>query len=567
MLEDGAITRKMIEGGVIMAAQSTAPVLVTVPNVPILEVGVEYQLSTGPATFTPEDLADAVTAANEDFSIPSPRHKIGHIDPRFNDTSTFDGSPAFGKYVNLRLGENGMVAYADLVGCPKWLADIMPAAFPSRSIEGFWNVQSQAGKEWRFVLSAVAALGVNWPGVTVLEDLPLWYGEDVPEGAVIDEELVAAASAEGGVAVNFRKLMGKSETAASANLDDVRRAFYNEYVEANQDAYWWWIRAVLVDPNELVVEDDESGQLYKMSFEAGAKGEVTFGDPEEVRVEYVPDESRKAAAGFVAAALSVDREVLASFNDRAESGAPDRPANASGGAMDGKLIRQRLGLSETASDDEVESALSELRQLTGEETPISGLPPQQHPGTGDRGNDTVLPAAPPPAGETAESVQNAPLNDPNPAPVEDPGPPTNASAALPPGMVLIDSEMLAQLQQGAQAGLSLAAERQTNTVKSLVSAALMEGRIPPSRVAAWEQYLGTDFEGGKQALAKLQPGLVPLTEVGQTGVSAEGEAMGPAYPEHWLPEVGRASARQAALASGQVADRVRSRVMREEGVR
>lgn len=550
----------------VMAAQSTAPVLVTVPNVPILEVGVEYQLSTGPATFTPEDLADAVTAANEDFSIPSPRHKIGHIDPRFNDTGTFDGSPAFGKYVNLRLGENGMVVYADLVGCPKWLADIMPAAFPSRSIEGFWNVQSQAGKEWRFVLSAVAALGVNWPGVTVLEDLPLWYGAEVPEGAVIDEELVAAASAEGGVAVKIKKMLGLSDAAASANLDDVRRAFYNEYVEANQDAYWWWIRAVLVDPNELVVEDDETGQLYKMSFEAGAKGEIKFGDPEEVRVEYVPDESKKAAAGFVAAALTVDREVMASFTDRAESGAPDRPANASGGAMDPKLIRQRLGLSETASDDEVESALAELRQLTGGETPISALPPQQHPGTGDRGNDTVAPPAPSPDAPTPETVQNAPLNDPNAAPVEDPGPPAQA-AALPPGTVLIDAERLRLLEQGAQAGLSLAAERQTQTVKSLVTAALNEGKIPPARVPAWEQYLATDFEGGKAALAALAPGLVPLTEVGATGVTPEGEATGPAYPAHWLPEVTRRQSRAEAIASGQIRDRAVLRIAREEGVR
>lgn len=550
--------------GFVMA--STAPVLVTVPNVPILEAGVEYQLSTGPATFTPEDLRDAVTAANEDFSIPSPRHKIGHIDPRYNDTSTFDGSAAFGKYVNLRLGENGMVVYADLVGCPKWLADIMPAAFPSRSIEGFWNVQSQAGKSWNFVLSAVAALGVNWPGVTVLEDLPLWYGAEVPEGAVIDEELVAAASGEGGVAVkSIKQLLGKADTAASANLDDVRRAFYGEYVEANQDAFWWWIRAVLVDPNELVVEDDETGQLYKMSFSAGSKGEITFGEPEEVRIEYVPDSSKKAAAGFVAAALSVDRQVLGSFNNRAESGAPDRSANASGGAMDPKLIRQRLGLAETASDDEVESALAELRQLTGEETPISALPPQQHPGTGDRGNDTVLPPAPSPDAATPESVQNAPANDPNAAPVEDPGPPAQA-AGLPPGMVAIDQEMLRQLQAGAQAGLALQRTAQENTVQSLVAAAISDGRIPPARAAAWTQYLGTDFEGGKAALASLQPGLVPLQEVGHNGVTENGELAGPAYPEHWLPEVARAANRSQAIASGQIAGPAR-RIAREEGVR
>ena len=544
----------------VMAAQSTAPVLVTVPNVPILEAGVEYQLSTGPTTFTPEDLRDAVTAANEDFSVPAPRHKIGHIDPRFNG-AVFDATPAFGKYVNLSLGANGMVVYADLVGCPKWLADIMPSAYPSRSIEGFFNVKTQAGKEWRFVLQAVSSLGVQWPGVSVLDDLPLWYGAEVPEGAVIDRELVASAG-EGGDAVKFP--WQKPETAASANLDDVRRAFYNDYAQENDAAFWWWIRAVLIDPNELVVEDDETGQLFKIPFEATAKGEITFGEPDAVRVEYVADESRKAAAQFVAAALAVDREVLASYTNRAESGAPDRPANASGGAMDPKLIRQRLGLPEDASDEQVESALAELRTLTGDETPVSSLPPAQHPGTGDRANDIVAPAAPAPeGGSRAESVQNAPANDPNAAPVEDPGPPTSASA-LPPGMVLIDAETLNELRTGAQAGLSLQRERQQDTVRSLVAAARDDGRIPPSRVQAWETYLGTDFEGGRTALASLSPGLVPLEEVGLTGNSDNGDGAqaGPAYPQHWLPEVGRKSARLQAIASGAAP---RPRIQREEG--
>src|SRR5580765_2853623 len=151
----------------------SAPTLVTVPNVPILEAGVEYKLSTGPTTFTPEDLRDVVTAANEDFSIPSPRAGIGHVDPRYNDANTYDGTPAFGKYTNLSLSENGMVVYADWVGCPAWLASIGAAAFPGRSIEGYWNVESQAGKKWRFVLTSCKSLGVVWPGVTVLEDLPL----------------------------------------------------------------------------------------------------------------------------------------------------------------------------------------------------------------------------------------------------------------------------------------------------------------------------------------------------------------------------------------------------------
>src|SRR4051812_21485156 len=109
----------------------------TIKKVEILHAGVEYLLSTGPTTITPEDLRDVVMAANEDPSIPNPRLKIGHIDPRFNGPE-FDGEPAFGKATNLRLSENGMTVMADYVGVPGWLADILPTAYPSRSIEGYW---------------------------------------------------------------------------------------------------------------------------------------------------------------------------------------------------------------------------------------------------------------------------------------------------------------------------------------------------------------------------------------------------------------------------------------------
>ena len=104
-------------------------------------------------------------------------------------------------------------------------------------------------------------------------------------------------------------------------------------------------------------------------------------------------------------------------------------------------------------------------------------------------------------------------------------------------------------------------------MESLVAAAMADGRIPPARAAAWKQYLVTDFEGGKTALANLAPGLVPVSPMGHNGVTENGEGTGPAYPEAWLPEVARAGHRREAIASGQIVDRVARRVMREEGVR
>jgi len=500
----------------VMAAAGE-PVLVTVPNVPILEAGVEYQLSTGPTTFTPEDLRDCVTAANEDFSIPAPRLKIGHIDPRYNSNNPFDGSPAFGSARNLRLGENGMVVYADYVGVPKWLANVMATAYPNRSIEGFWNVESQSGHRWKFVLSAVALLGVVWPGVTVLEDLPQYFGEEMPA----DVELVTAAT--GGDAMDlFRRKKSEAGTTASANLDDVRRAFYNDYVPEHQSegTLWWWIRAVLTDPNELVVEDDDDGQLYKLSFSSGDKGDVSFGDPEAVRIDYIPDnrESKKAAASHVAATLAIGRHVMASYESRAESAPADSPETR-GGAMDPKELRERLGLAEDASDAEVQTAVAELAGAAGLSAPaVPGANSVQPQGgvtpVGTGGVEPEDPANPPqPTPEPQRQPTGTPASQEQQA--------AAASSGLPAGMVLIDEGTLATLTAGAQAGLEVKASSELDRNKREVAAAVADGRIPPARAEHWEGNLKTDYEGFATVLASMPKGVIPVSMRGNAGETGE----------------------------------------------
>ena len=511
---------------------SSAPTLVTVANVPILHAGVEYSLSTGPKTFTPEDLRDAVMAANEDPSIPRPRLKIGHVDPRFNDSTTFDGSPSFGVATNLRLSDNGMAVYADYVGVPKWLADIMPTAYPSRSVEGYSNVpafeveghqlESQMGKRWRFVISACSLLGVEWPGISVLEDLPQFYGEEVPDAVVFDPALYAT----GGDPVRLRR-----RTAASANLDDVRRSFYTDYVPSNKDANWWWIQAILIDPNELVVEDDESGQLFKLSFESD-QGEVSFGDPQPVRIDYIPEtvEAYKAAASYVAATLAVGRTVAASWNTREES----LPLPNTGGSMDPKQIRERLGLPEEATDEQVQETLRELNAATG----IS-LEPQ-------------VPALAASAEPPAPAV---PVGEP-PAPVaEPPALPAVAASALPPGTVLVDKAQYDGLVAASNESRDFIAEHRKMKREEIVNAAMGDGRIAPASKDHWLNYLEHDPKG-EETLASLQPGLVPV-ELRATAVGG-GEGIDPLSPEQvgdWssqlFPEVRAQRERDALVAAGQ----------------
>jgi len=470
---------------------SAGPSVVTVPNVEIMHAGVEYQLSTGPTTFTPEDLREVVMAANEDRSIPAPRLKLGHIDPRFN-SKEFDASPNFGKATNLRLSDNGMAVYADYEGIPQWLAPILPYAYPNRSIEGWWNVESQMGKKWRFVLSACSLLGVTWPGITVLEDLPQMYGDKIPNNVVIDDEIVeavlAAAKSTGGDPVR----LFKRKTSASANLDDVRRAFYGDFLPAlGEDAKFLWIQAVYTDPNQLVIEDDETGQLYKVTYTSDDKGTVSFGDPEAVRIDYIaenaPVEVVKVAAAHVAATLAEGHEVLASWPDREAS---VLPTTASGGAMDPKEIRQRLGLSEDASDAEVKDALRALNAAVGEEPAPEGEPegePQPEPTP-----------APEPAAPTPEPEAVA------------------ASGNLPPGTVLVDQAQWEQMREGVAASTALVSRHEEQERESLVTAAIGDGRVPPARRDHWLGYLASDPEGGREALAALAPGIVPVTERGHS---------------------------------------------------
>src|ERR1043165_8205528 len=87
----------MILGEKVRAGGSLdASSLTVMKDIPLIKAGVNYALSTGVTTFTSKDLEDIV-ASQDDPAIKSPRLKIGHIDPRF------DGEPALGKFINLRL--------------------------------------------------------------------------------------------------------------------------------------------------------------------------------------------------------------------------------------------------------------------------------------------------------------------------------------------------------------------------------------------------------------------------------------------------------------------------------
>lgn len=251
-------------------------------NVPIASTGIEYPLSTGHHTFTPDDLKAAVEAQS-DPAIVQPRIWLGHDDARFNG----DGEPALGRVEAMRLSDDGHTIYGDYVGLPEWLAKIMPVAYPSRSIEGQVNAKTVTGNKYSLVITAVKQLGVVWPGISVLEDIPVLLSSAGPD----DVQISAAA-----------------DLAAEVNVEDVRRQFY-DMVQADEDQSkkWWWIRVqqVVSGKGQLIVDDD-NGQLYRVDYNVSGE-KVKFSDPVPVKIQY---EDEPLAASVVVGLIEVDEPLL-----------------------------------------------------------------------------------------------------------------------------------------------------------------------------------------------------------------------------------------------------------------
>lgn len=521
------------------------PRLVVVPNVEILEVGENWHLSTGDTTFTPDDLASAV-AAMDDPAVRSPVLKLGHDDQRPGFNPARDGQPAFGKLINLRTENEGMTLVADVAGVPEWLAEIWPTAYPSRSIEGYWDLTTATGHDHPFVVTALALLGEVAPGIETLADLPLAFGITVAQA---DQDtpaygMVAAETAPAPAESTSRRFSGQPAAdpaavpppapapavastphrprpaSASVSYEDVRRAYYDQ-LEPHQ-VWSWWIRELVIDPAELIVDDDE-GHLWRVPYSTNGTT-VTFGDPVEVRVEYVD----------VAAATARQRDGVHVFASRDES-------REGVTAMDLTALRQRLGAPDTMSDEEVLALAAQRLDELG----AGGAPP---PPTGDA---TAAPPNPPPAtppppppppatapAPTGEAVPpagglTAPAGGPGtdatdvvaPPPAADPPPagapalePAMASAA-PPGVLMVQAEAWDRVQREAAAGAALAARIHVEDRNRFIAGVVNAGRLTPGN-SDLRTFLEQTWDRDPAAAAQVAGSLQVAFATSETGHSA-----------------------------------------------
>jgi hypothetical protein len=510
------------------AATISMAELVDVEGVEIVQTGIEYPLASGPRTFTVDDLDDIVSS-QDDPAVKTPRLKLGH---EADIGILEDGQPAIGTLQNLVLDQDGHLVRGNYTQIPEWLARVLPSAYPARSIEAATGVETPTGHHWRVVLTDLALLGVVWPGVSTLDDIKALYSTDGPDN-------VRVLSTRGEVEAVFgASLAASGRIAGQVDVDEILRSYREQ---KSPDQFWWWVRSMYMDPNELIVEDEDSGELYRVPYTVSGE-KVDFQDPIPVKIKYVdkPKPKEKEAAALAATAAWESLHPTARRRALYATREEFNRVGATTTEFDPIALRNALGLEDDATDEEVQAALGAAGFVAppGQEQPSgpARAPAAEQPGTSPAGTAATPPVAPDnqaPAGPQDPAVEQ-PTTSPSTTPTE----PVQAAD----GTVRLDAETYRTLMTGAQHGTQAFARQTREDRDRVIVDAVADGKIPPSRAEHWEQAWERDPEGTRTLLTAsveqggLAAGLLP---VGDT-IGAEHpteDLTVEAYPSEWLPEV------------------------------
>lgn len=464
--------------------------LVRIPRVPILSTGT-YQLSTGEFTFTAEDLVAAAQAPATDPAVHWPRIKIDGLGDSF-DPAAHGGEPAFGRVENLEV--DGETLYGDYL-VPPALAAVIDWAYPSRSIEGAPGSvfgPTATGRTHELIITAVALLGVDLPGVSTLPDLmevlAQFSGEAEPE------PITVMATVQAPPEPIASRVAGAVGVRAGLDQELVRRRFFDAAengaegfpIPEGETGWDLWIRSLRFDDDGapfLVVEAWESGRLYRYSF-AVSGNDVSFTLIGEVVEQYVA----ASAAGRrspVAVWASRDDSRAVMANQEANSGMTEEQrrllAAANGLDPDSATEADIMAAAQTAAD-------ARQAQAAGNED------------NGGEGDTSGAEGEPEPIAAAART--------------------TTVSAAQ-------WQETQTRLA-AAEAELQTRRESEQRAHRDgLIAAALADGRIAPSEREQWRTDLDDAPEATERILARLEPNRVPVQARGRTQ-GAEGENTGQA---------------------------------------
>lgn len=400
-----------------------------------------------------ENLAAAV-AAQQCPAVRRPCLKLGHTG------TPGEGDPSIGLVDNMRLSDDGQTLIGDFVGVPAWFAEpdeegrsVIAAAYPDRSGEFYSSgagFTCQLGHDHPFVVAAVALLGVVTPGIGTLESL-----YDLYTNPPLKEEPAMASTA-----------------MASTTIDQVRKAYYN-----GPGTDWHlWIREMYVDPPELIVQNDADDTIERIPYEVAGEGEVTFGDPQAVKVEYVNARAKAEKPALACASRAEARPAASVTSSSTTEVEVTEKKEGTVPTLNESLV-QRLGITADADDDEILKAIDEL---------VS--------------NSDTNPDAP-----AAVDVEDLTVDQ-------------LAAAARKHGLTVSDAAADQQLRADAAAGREARAQQVREHRERVVGASINAGKIPPARK---EHYLGLmekDPEGTETFLNDLPAqASVPMTELGHSG--------------------------------------------------
>jgi hypothetical protein len=476
--------------------------LVTLPGIELATVG-QWELGSGRAVFTRHDMAAAVGAL-ECPAVRRPVLKLGHNEPSPDGQKRWDGEPAIGWIENMALTDSGTMIVGDYSGVPSWLGQIMSSAYPDRSIEATRGFVCQIGHTHDFVITAVALLGVTPPGVGVLKsitDVKALYG--VTAEAVTSNETITVVQSS---RLELPAMPEPITITAAVTSEDVRREYYED---ANP---YWWICEMVMDPAQLIVMDESSGDMYRVPFTIEGKS-ITFADPIEVDVEYVdsPPESEtvpvaSARVIFAGAAERTFRQSLPTPDERQATAAatpqstpqtspePDGSGPSGSPAPAPQLPAQPVTAAHAASRihgapihmkgnnvEFTEAQLAELRKTLGLAEDAELTP------------EGILSASGVLAQHKAEI------------------------AAAGPNTVVIDASVWTDMQNRITRGeearrVQLEADRDAT-----LTAAMQAGKFPPARLQQWQRAWQADPEGTREIVASLTRGIVPTQEIGYPG--------------------------------------------------
>lgn len=297
--------------------------------------------------------------------------------------------------------------------------------------------------------------------------------------------------------MNLRRFVRMGGVAAAVSTSDISRQFYTEW--AMGDRYWWWLCAILVDPNDLIVED-EDGKLWRLPYTVGAH-DVTFGDLAEVYVEYVDAVARHDTNLVALQAIITTRgddKVAAAFTERPK----DRPKTKEGDHVREYLekLRAKFQLPADASDEDILKAVAEAN-------------PEVDPDADPAPDPSVDPAP-------------GPAPDPNPSPAPAPVPSPQPSARA----VTVDAEAFRELQEGARLGREAHNTLARGNDERFVDRAIASGKVPARTRASYLSQIARDRDQGTVDAKGVTETETYLTSLSENVVPVEQRALTPDDP-------------------------------------